>query len=171
MSSALQTKLYRKYEIIHLFFSGKLEGGAMQIRGHLKISLRSRRSMAVAHIWGSEGTLSMCVFQQVSQDGLIRHMTTNILGNKHIRVWRRFGAVLGVQLRIPAPITVPGGRCAQIVGAVTGIDFSIAKSGPSAGLLLSRAYILKKRCGGVGGGLDDSLVYHTGFCCFAGPRK
>ena len=55
--------------------------------------------------------------------------------------------------------------------AVTSIDFSIVKSGPLAGLLLPRAYISKARCEGLGGGLDDSLVYFAGFCCFAGPRN
>ena len=55
--------------------------------------------------------------------------------------------------------------------ALTGIDFSIAKSGPRAGLLFPRAYVPKAGCGGLDGGLDDSLVYYTGFCCFAGPRN
>ena len=55
--------------------------------------------------------------------------------------------------------------------AVTGIDFSIVKSGPLAGLLLPRTYMPKARCGGLGGGLDDWLVYFAGFCYFAGPRN
>ena len=55
--------------------------------------------------------------------------------------------------------------------AVTSVDFSIVKSGPRAGLLLPRTYMHKARCGGLGGGLDDSLVYFAGFCCFAGPRN
>ena len=72
--------------------------------------------MPVAHIWGSEGTLWVCVFNRWVRTDWFRHVTIGICHNKHIRVWGRFGAVLCVQLRIHTPITSPGGRCAQMVG-------------------------------------------------------